>query len=192
MRTLIVEGVKEIRGDLEGLLIKQGFEVDSTDSAKLGLSWALQNKYQLIFSNAWSYESSGLVMIKTLRDAEIECPIILYSARGRWQDLVAGLMVGADDYINFPVWHDVTVARIRYLMYGVEPQASEEIEKAQSEFAKPGNAERFQLEMKQIIDSDKEWTVEEVEREWSRQRERRLVRQARRLKAQSFVYPQLA
>lgn len=189
MKILIVEYVTEIREYLVDLLKTEGFVVEATESAKVGLSLACQNKYQAIVTNAWSSDMSGLAMIRKLRDEDIECPILIHTARCRWQDTVAAFMAGADDYMSMPSRPDEFLSRLRYLMSGKEPQNTDEILTARKEVLKFNAAERLASEEGLLTQDDTEWSPQEVEKEWGAQEEKRLARRERRLKALSFLYP---
>ena len=189
MKILVVEYVIEIREYLVDLLKKEGFVVDATDSAKEGLGLACQNKYQTIVTNAWSSDMSGLVMIRKLRDEDIECPILMHTARCRWQDTVAAYMAGADDYMSMPSRPDEFLSRLRDLSSGKEPKMTDEILVAREKFLKSNGAVRFSFNEEFFTKDEREWSPQEVEQEWVAQEEKRLARRERKLKALSFLYP---
>ena len=59
---------------------------------------------------------SGLDVIKGIRKEGSSIPILILTARGRWQDKVEGLDAGADDYLVKPFHHEEMMARIRVLI----------------------------------------------------------------------------
>lgn len=197
MKILVVEYVPEVRDFLVSMLKKQRFfvdttepVVDATESANIGLELALKDKYQIIISNVWSSDLSGLTMIRKIRDEGIDCPILIHSARGRWQDIVAGYMAGSDDYMNFPVYQNDILSRIRNLLVGKKLPDSEEYMTAQKQISRFNGAERVAAESKLLTQDDKEWLPEEVKAEWLAQESKRVARRERKQKAQAFLYPE--
>ena len=59
---------------------------------------------------------SGLEVINRIREQGNNVPILILTARGRWQDKVEGLDAGADDYLVKPFHHEEMMARIRVLI----------------------------------------------------------------------------
>jgi len=59
---------------------------------------------------------SGLEVINTIRKEGSRIPVLILTARGRWQDKVEGLDAGADDYLVKPFHHEEMMARIRVLI----------------------------------------------------------------------------
>ena len=182
MKILVVEYVTETRKILEDRLKNEGFVVDATESAKVGLSLACQNKYQTIVTNAWSSDMSGLVMIRKLRDEDVETPILMHTARCRWQDTVAAYMAGADYYMSMPSMPDEFLSRLQDLMSGKEPQASDEILSARENFLKSNGDVRFSFNEEFFTKDEQEWSPKVVKQEWVAQEEKRLARRESRLK----------
>lgn len=187
MKILIVECVVEIREYLEDLLKNEGFVVDATESAEAGLELARQNRYQAIVCNAWSSDLSGLVMIRKLRDENIECPILVHTARGRWQDTVAAFMAGADDYMMMPSWPDEFLARLRALISGNEPEATEDILIARKKFLESKGNVIFALDGEFFTEGETEWSPQEIEKEWVVLEDKRQARRERALKVASLL-----
>ena len=183
MKILVVEYVIETRKYLVERLEKEGFVVDATDSAKEGLALACQNKYQTIVTNAWSADMSGLVMIRKLRDEGVETPILMHTARCRWQDTVAAYMAGADDYMSMPSMPDDFLSRLRDLMSGKEPEASDEILSARESFLKSNGDVRFSFNENFFPKGEQEWSPPTAKQEWFNQGEKRQARREKILKA---------
>lgn len=59
---------------------------------------------------------SGIELIARLRKADINVPILVLTARGRWQDKVEGLEAGADDYLVKPFHYEELLARLNALI----------------------------------------------------------------------------
>ena len=58
----------------------------------------------------------GVSVLRQWREAGIATPVLILTARGRWQDRVAGLNAGGDDYLAKPFHMEELVARLRALI----------------------------------------------------------------------------
>lgn len=76
---------------------------------------ALDYPFDLIIADINMPRQNGLAMVETLRKQGIETPILMLTAFGTTPDVVAGLDVGADDYLVKPVPFEILLARIRAL-----------------------------------------------------------------------------
>ena len=55
-------------------------------------------------------------IIKNIRTKNLDYPVLILTARNRWQDRVEGLEAGADDYLDKPCHHEELLARLRALL----------------------------------------------------------------------------
>jgi two-component system response regulator PhoP len=97
MRAIVIEDDVDIQQQIVARLKSEGFAVDSADNGGLP-------------------KMSGLEVINQIRDQANKIPILILTARGRWQDKVEGLDAGADDYLVKPFHHEEMMARIRVLI----------------------------------------------------------------------------
>ena len=191
MNTLVIEPVPVIREDLSSLFEKADFTVNVTGKASEGLYNALQNKYQIITCNAWSNDTSGLMAIREIRQRKIDCPILMYSARGRWQDMLAGYLAGADDYIGMPEFADKILLRAKQLIAGnINSESVEELVLIRKRMLEGNSLERLANTHNLLTQDDREWSPQEVENEWVLQEKKRLERRETRQKAQAFLFKQ--
>ena len=79
-----------------------GFTVDRADNGRDGLFLASDGSYGAIILDRMMPAMDGMAMLKALRAAEIETPVIILSALGTPEDRVEGLTSGADDYLVKP------------------------------------------------------------------------------------------
>ena len=159
MKALVVEPVPEIRESIIEFLGKEGFEVDGTDNAKTGFSLINQNRYDFITSNAWSYDGSGLAMIRAIRAKGIDDPILMCSARCNWQDFVIGYLAGADDYMSFPFHFEDFSLAVKRLMSGQDQPKENEIFEVREQLLKSHEKGSLITDTDFFRQENKDWTV---------------------------------
>lgn len=116
MRAIVIEDDLDIQRQIVGRLKKEGFAVDSADNGSEGLYLLEEFPCDVAIIDLGLPELSGLEVINTIREAGNNIPILILTARGRWQDKVEGLDAGADDYLVKPFHHEEMMARIRVLI----------------------------------------------------------------------------
>lgn len=116
MRVLIVEDDTDIREQLIDTMKSEGYVVDSASEGSQGLYFALEYPIDIAIVDLGLPEVSGLEIIRKLRDAGKDYPVIILTARTRWQNRVEGLEAGADDYVDKPFHHEELLARMRALL----------------------------------------------------------------------------
>ncbi len=115
MRILIVEDEPKMASYLRKGLTEASFTVDTAADGKDGLFVALNEDFDLIVLDVMLPELDGLEVLKRLR-MEKHTPVLLLTARDTVEDKVAGLELGADDYLSKPFAYAEFLARIRSLM----------------------------------------------------------------------------
>lgn len=113
---LLIEDEPDLRAGLQHNLELEGFEVDATGDGKSGLRKALQGNPHLILLDLMLPGMPGLEVLQQLRSAGHATPVIIVSAKGQDRDKVAGLELGADDYITKPFALNEMMARIRAVL----------------------------------------------------------------------------
>lgn len=116
MRTLIVEDDPTLRQQLVTAMREQGFAIDETGDGEEGLYLALNMPVDLAIIDLGLPGRDGLSLIKELRKQGKSYPVMVLTARDRWQDKVDGLEAGADDYLAKPFHIEELQARIRALL----------------------------------------------------------------------------
>ncbi len=116
MRVLVVEDDTDIREQLTESIQGAGFVVDAAADGAQGLYLALEYPIDLAIIDLGLPEVSGLDIIKRLREKGKDYPVIVLTARTRWQNRVEGLEAGADDYVDKPFHHEELLARMRALL----------------------------------------------------------------------------
>ncbi|MFS5502561.1 two-component system response regulator DltR [Streptococcus agalactiae] len=113
MRLLVVEDEKSIAEAIQALLADKGYSVDLVFDGDDGLEYILTGLYDLVLLDIMLSKRSGLSVLKRVREAGLETPIIFLTAKSQTYDKVNGLDLGADDYITKPFEADELLARIR-------------------------------------------------------------------------------
>lgn len=116
MRLLVIEDDPTLRDTLCGQLAASGFGVEQAADGKEGLYFALEYPIDLAVVDLGLPELPGLDLIRKVREAGKTFPILILTARDRWQDKVDGLDAGADDYVVKPFQFEEVSARVNALL----------------------------------------------------------------------------
>jgi two-component system response regulator PhoP len=116
MRILVVEDEAAIREGLKARLVDAGFTVDAAQDGEEGLFAGLEYPLDVAIVDLGLPKLSGLDLIRRLRAQKKSFPILVLTARDRWQDKVEGLEAGADDYVSKPFHFEEVLARVQALM----------------------------------------------------------------------------
>ncbi|UJJ30142.1 response regulator transcription factor [Halopseudomonas maritima] len=128
MRLLLVEDDDLLRTSLQQSLSEAGFAVDATGSAATAEQLCLQEDYRLIVLDIGLPDGDGLQLLTRWREAGRDLPILLLTARDRWQDKVNGLKAGADDYLTKPFHPQELLARLQALLRRSEGRSHTQIQ----------------------------------------------------------------
>lgn len=112
MHVLLIEDELKIAKFVQMGLKEHGFVVDYYDNGDEGYSQAMDNEYDVIVLDIMVPGRDGLSILKQLRRAGRNVPVILLTARNELDDRLEGLNLGADDYIAKPFFVEELVARI--------------------------------------------------------------------------------
>jgi len=116
MRILIVEDDVDLQRQLGERLRTEGFAVDSAGDGEEGLYFGLEYVYDAAIIDLGLPKLGGIDLVRRLRVADRRYPVLLLTARGHWQDKVAGLEAGADDYLTKPFQMEELLARLNALV----------------------------------------------------------------------------
>jgi len=116
MRLLVIEDDTTLRESLAAKLADTGFAVEQAADGKEGLYFALEYPIDLAIVDLGLPEMSGLDIIREVRRQGKAYPILILTARDRWEDKVDGLDAGADDYVVKPFHVEEVTARVNALL----------------------------------------------------------------------------
>jgi len=116
MRLLVIEDDATLLQSLTGKLGESGFAVEQAADGREGLYFALEYPIDLAIIDLGLPEISGLDIIREVRNQGKTYPILILTARDRWQDKVDGLEAGADDYVVKPFHFEEISARVNALL----------------------------------------------------------------------------
>lgn len=116
MRALVVEDDGGISGFIAKGLREASFAVDVAESGDSGLRLALSGEHDVIILDIMLPGRDGFSLLRELRQAGVNTPVICLTARDGVDDRVRGLDLGADDYLTKPFVFTELLARLRALL----------------------------------------------------------------------------
>ncbi len=116
MRVLVVEDEPVLRESLVQRLRQGGFVVDSAADGIEGEFSGLEYPIDVAVVDLGLPGRPGLEVIRAWREAGKSFPILILTARDRWQEKVEALQSGADDYVTKPFQFEEVLARLQALL----------------------------------------------------------------------------
>jgi DNA-binding NtrC family response regulator len=102
-KILIIDDERSIRNTLKDILEFEKYEVILAENGKLGLEAALNNSFDVIFSDIKMPEMDGIELLQALTEQEVEVPIVMISGHGNIETAVECIKKGAFDFIEKPI-----------------------------------------------------------------------------------------
>jgi DNA-binding response OmpR family regulator len=115
-RILVIEDDPSILRGLQLNLTMEGYAVRSATDGETGLQLARSERFDLLLVDVMLPRLGGLELIRELRRDDPDLPVLILSAKGQESDKVAGLQLGADDYMVKPFSLKELLARIGALL----------------------------------------------------------------------------
>ena len=113
MKILLVEDDIHLLQDLSKQLISDGYVVDTCYDGILAEKLIFRNEYQCILLDVNIPGKNGLELCRSLREKDIQTPVIMITSFGELDDRISGFESGADDYIPKPFYYKELLARIK-------------------------------------------------------------------------------
>ena len=116
MRVLLIEDDPSTSRSIELMLAKANLNVYATDLGEEGIDLAKIYDYDLILLDLNLPDMTGFDVLKALRVAKIDTPILILSGLSETDDKLKGFGFGADDYMTKPFNRDELIARIHAIV----------------------------------------------------------------------------
>jgi two-component system, OmpR family, response regulator len=116
MRILLIEDDADTAAYVVDGLKAGGHMADHVPDGRDGLIFASSGRHDVIVVDRMLPGSDGLVIVKALRGAGVETPVLFLTARGGIDDRVEGLEAGGDDYLTKPFAFSELMARLNALV----------------------------------------------------------------------------
>lgn len=127
MRVLLVEDDNSMARSIELMLKSEGHVIDMTDLGEDGLEIGKIYDYDIIILDLMLPDMDGYDVLKKLREAKIETPILILSGLSELDNKIKGLGFGADDYLTKPFDKRELLARIQAIVRRSQGHAKSEI-----------------------------------------------------------------
>jgi two-component system response regulator PhoP len=116
MRILVVEDEAALQQQLVSALEQLGWAVDRANTGRDGLYMGNEYPIDLAILDLGLPDIDGLEIMRAWRAEGRSFPVLILTARGRWNEKVTGLEAGADDYLVKPFHIEEVLARVRALI----------------------------------------------------------------------------
>lgn len=116
MKLLLIEDEPSVVSFIRRYLTEAGYDVSVALDGNEGLQMATDHVFQLIILDVMLPGINGIAVCRQLRKQQSATPILMLTALGSTENVVAGLDSGADDYLVKPFKQAELLARIRSLL----------------------------------------------------------------------------
>jgi two-component system OmpR family response regulator len=116
MRILVVEDEDTLSRRLADALASEGYVPDRAPDGERADFLAQTESYDALLLDLGIPRIDGLTLLRRWREAGIDVPILVLTARGSWHEKVQGIDAGADDYLAKPFRFEELLARLRALI----------------------------------------------------------------------------
>ncbi|MGI8539633.1 MAG: response regulator transcription factor [Rubrobacteraceae bacterium] len=115
MRILVVEDEARLARLISRVLHEEGYAAETASDGRSAMKLSLAEPFDLLVVDWMLPDLDGIEVVKRLRAAEVDVPVLMLTARTHIEDRVEGLDAGADDYLPKPFAFPELLARIRVL-----------------------------------------------------------------------------
>lgn len=116
MRILIAEDDERIAEPLSSALTSAGFVVEVETDGEIAWYRGDTEDFETVILDLGLPTLDGLTVLKRWRAADRKSPVLVLTARGRWEEKVEAIEAGADDYVVKPVRVEEVIARVRAII----------------------------------------------------------------------------
>ncbi len=115
-RILVIEDEARLARLIARVLGEEGYAVETAGEGRSALKRALAEPFDLLIVDWMLPDLDGVQLVRRLRTAEMNVPVLMLTARSQIEDRVEGLDAGADDYLPKPFAFPELLARVRALL----------------------------------------------------------------------------
>ncbi|MBE6871525.1 MAG: response regulator transcription factor [Ruminococcaceae bacterium] len=115
MRILVVEDERDMNSIIVKVLKKAGYSVDGCYNGEQALEHLFGAEYDGVIADIMMPKMDGYELLRRMRSGNIDVPVLFLTAKDTVADKVAGLDMGADDYLVKPFDFDELLARLRVI-----------------------------------------------------------------------------
>ncbi len=116
MRILVVEDEKDLNSIICSKLVKEGYNVDACYDGQAALDYMEAENYDGAIMDIMIPNKDGITVLREMRKAGIQVPVLFLTAKTETQDIVRGLDAGASDYMTKPFEFSELMARLRVML----------------------------------------------------------------------------
>ena len=116
MKILIVEDEVDILNSVREFLEREQYLVETAQNYDEALDKVLLYRYDCILLDVMLPGGSGFDILREMSDRGVKQPVLILSAKGSVEDKVAGLEIGADDYLAKPFHFSELLARVKSII----------------------------------------------------------------------------
>lgn len=116
MKILIVEDEVDILNSVREFLEREQYLVETAQNYDEALDKVLLYRYDCILLDVMLPGGSGLDILRKMSDRGVKQPVLILSAKSSVEDKVAGLEIGADDYLAKPFHFSELLARVKSII----------------------------------------------------------------------------
>ena len=127
MRVLLVEDDLMIGESLSEALQDEAYTVDWVKDGRQAILTLKVQPYDIILLDLGLPEVDGMGVLTTIRDAKVDTPVLIITARDDTKDRIKGLDLGADDYVVKPFELGEVFARMRVLIRRAQGKADNQL-----------------------------------------------------------------
>lgn len=121
MRVLVVEDEKDLNSIICSKLVKEGYNVDACYDGQAALDYMEAENYDGAIMDIMIPNKDGITVLREMRNAGIQVPVLFLTAKTETQDIVRGLDAGASDYMTKPFEFSEIMARLRVMLRTQNP-----------------------------------------------------------------------
>lgn len=121
MRVLVVEDEKDLNSIICSKPVKEGYNVDACYDGQAALDYMEAENYDGAIMDIMIPNKDGITVLREMRNAGIQVPVLFLTAKTETQDIVRGLDAGASDYMTKPFEFSELMARLRVMLRTQNP-----------------------------------------------------------------------